>query len=464
MLARLMEIRERETAASGDMALQVSTMSKSMSASLSNPLAKHKVALGCIFDRISAFCFITYIAYTGGDLVAMIPLFVLLDNLNCITTDLYESVIKIINASAGQKSIESFLLAEEVSGVAKDTTTSDSTSSILVEMDAAEFAWPTRYTAVVKQAEEHRLLQDENHALRGFQVGPIEKLVFRPRELIAVFGAVGSGKSSLLAAIVSDMPRIAGSMVTHVEPAHCSQTPWIQNASIRDNIIFGLDFEEQRYRTVVAACGLLIDLAELGGDATILGELGINISGGQKTRIILARTLYQDRPLILLDDPLSTLDATTMGHVFKHAIQPACQKDHKCVVLVTHQRHLLPHCDRIVWMDSGRVRRTGTYQDLLADPEFSLALGEENNRKQASEERSTDESGEGAKLTFADPINGDGMVIEERASEEVPLSTYTAFAGLCAKPTVTMLLIVSIMLSQVANGLTPLMVSSNPSH
>ena len=117
-----------------------------------------------------------------------------------------------------------------------------------------------------------------------------------------------TGKSSLLSGIIGEMRRITGSVYVSGSLGYCSQSAWIQNASIRDNILFGLSYNESRYNTAISVCALNRDLDILpAGDLTEIGEKGINLSGGQKQRVNLARGVYFNSDILLMDDPLSAV-------------------------------------------------------------------------------------------------------------------------------------------------------------
>ena len=131
-------------------------------------------------------------------------------------------------------------------------------------------------------------------------------------QLVAVVGQVGSGKSSLLSTLINDLTKTVLNAEINVagDVSYVPQQAWMQNTSLRQNIIFGADYDESNYRRVVAACALQLDLEILpSGDLTEIGEKGINLSGGQKQRISLARAVYNDGDIYLLDDPLSAVDA-----------------------------------------------------------------------------------------------------------------------------------------------------------
>ena len=138
-----------------------------------------------------------------------------------------------------------------------------------------------------------------------------------------VAGAVGCGKSSLLAVLLGEMHATPGSSVTRAAAslAYVAQTPFIMNDTLRENICFGKPLDAAWYNRVVHACALLPDLKILpGGDMTQIGEKGVNLSGGQKARISLARACYAQASVVLLDDPLSAVDAHVGKHLFRHVL------------------------------------------------------------------------------------------------------------------------------------------------
>uniref|UniRef100_A0A1B6E9X5 ABC-type glutathione-S-conjugate transporter n=1 Tax=Clastoptera arizonana TaxID=38151 RepID=A0A1B6E9X5_9HEMI len=186
-------------------------------------------------------------------------------------------------------------------------------------------------------------------------------------ELVAVVGSVGSGKSSLLAAFLGEMKRLSGYVNTKGKIAFVGQQPWIQNASLRDNILFGSVYEERKYRRVIAACSLQHDISLLpAGDMTEIGERGVNLSGGQKQRVSLARAVYNDAQVYLLDHPLSAVDSHIGKHIFNNVIGRQGLLKKKTRVLVTHAMTFLPQVDMIYVMKDGTITETGTYSELLA--------------------------------------------------------------------------------------------------
>ncbi|KAG7459398.1 hypothetical protein MATL_G00210320 [Megalops atlanticus] len=186
------------------------------------------------------------------------------------------------------------------------------------------------------------------------------------RSLVAVVGHVGSGKSSLLSAMLGEMEKRSGRVSVRGSVAYVPQQAWIQNATLRDNILFGRERKESWYQRVVEACALLPDLEILpAGDATEIGEKGLNLSGGQKQRVSLARAVYRRADIYLLDDPLSAVDAHVGQHIFDKVIGPKGVLSDKTRVLVTHGLSFLPQADLILVMVDGEITEVGSYTELL---------------------------------------------------------------------------------------------------
>uniref|UniRef100_A0A8D3CA61 ATP-binding cassette sub-family C member 5 n=1 Tax=Scophthalmus maximus TaxID=52904 RepID=A0A8D3CA61_SCOMX len=183
--------------------------------------------------------------------------------------------------------------------------------------------------------------------------------------LVGICGGVGSGKSSLLSALLGQMTLLEGNVAASGGFAYVSQQAWILNDSLKENILFGNVYEQEKYHTVLEACCLLPDLAELPyGDMTEIGERGANLSGGQRQRVSLARALYSEHPILLLDDPLSAVDACVGSHVFYKAIKGVTKG--KTVLFVTHQLQYLSDCDDVILMKDGQIAEHGTHTQLMA--------------------------------------------------------------------------------------------------
>ncbi|XP_048238817.1 multidrug resistance-associated protein 1-like [Haliotis rufescens] len=185
-------------------------------------------------------------------------------------------------------------------------------------------------------------------------------------KLVAVAGQVGSGKSSLLSACLGDMEIVHGKANLRGRIAYVPQQPWIQNATVRDNILFGTQMNRKRYDKVIEACALKDDLDMLpGGDMTEIGEKGINLSGGQKQRVSLARAVYSDADIYLLDDTLSAVDSHVGKHIFRKVISDKGLLKYKTRIFVTHAVHWLPLVDTVVVLSEGRVTESGSYVKLM---------------------------------------------------------------------------------------------------
>ncbi|XP_010186516.1 PREDICTED: canalicular multispecific organic anion transporter 2 [Mesitornis unicolor] len=184
--------------------------------------------------------------------------------------------------------------------------------------------------------------------------------------LVAVVGHVGCGKSSLVSALLGEMEKLEGEVAVKGSVAYVPQQAWIQNATLKDNILFGQAPNEQKYQNALEACALKTDLEVLpGGDQTEIGEKGINLSGGQRQRVSLARAVYSNSDIYLLDDPLSAVDSHVAKHIFDKVIGPDGVLKGKTRILVTHGIGFLPQVDHIVVLVDGRISEMGSYQDLL---------------------------------------------------------------------------------------------------
>ncbi|XP_071151901.1 multidrug resistance-associated protein 1-like isoform X2 [Mytilus edulis] len=185
--------------------------------------------------------------------------------------------------------------------------------------------------------------------------------------LVAVVGTVGAGKSSLVSSFLGEMEKLNGNVNIKGSIAYVPQQAWIQNATVRDNILFGKEMDQCKYNNVVEACALKSDFEILtGGDLTEIGEKGINLSGGQKQRISLARAVYNNADVYMLDDPLSAVDSHVGKHIFKNVVGREGLLQHKTRVLVTHGIHWLPMVDTVVVMSDGVISEMGSYEELMS--------------------------------------------------------------------------------------------------
>uniref|UniRef100_A0A8C4INZ7 Multidrug resistance-associated protein 4 n=1 Tax=Dicentrarchus labrax TaxID=13489 RepID=A0A8C4INZ7_DICLA len=206
----------------------------------------------------------------------------------------------------------------------------------------------------------------------------------RPEQLLAVIGSVGAGKSSLLSAILGELSQESGVIKVKGELTYTSQQPWILPGTIRSNILFGKALNPQKYDRVLRACALKKDMdLLLGGDLAMVGDRGANLSGGQKARVSLARSVYQDADIYLLDDPLSAVDAEVGRHLFEECICGLLRK--KPRILVTHQLQYLKAADQIVVLKEvcAHMVARGTYSELQGSGiDFTSLLKEEEGQEE----------------------------------------------------------------------------------
>ncbi|CAF1418292.1 unnamed protein product [Rotaria sordida] len=186
--------------------------------------------------------------------------------------------------------------------------------------------------------------------------------------LVGIKGATGAGKSSLLAAILGEMNLTSGKLRQYVNSiSYAPQSAWIFADTIRANILLGKPMDEERYKNVIKACCLDIDLRNFGevGDLMIVGDKGVNLSGGQKARISLARALYADADLYLLDDPIAAVDPKVAKKIFDQCIGPRSLLREKTRILVTHQTHFLVEANQTILLKNGRIDELHIGQSVL---------------------------------------------------------------------------------------------------
>lgn len=179
-------------------------------------------------------------------------------------------------------------------------------------------------------------------------------------QLVAIIGSSGSGKSTLLNVILEEVIPKSGSVRTFGTISYASQEPWLFVGTLRQNILFGEPYNEKKYLEVVKVCALETDFELFPfGDGTLTGDRGCSLSGGQKSRINLARALYRDADIYLLDDPLSAVDNSVGKHIFESSIRSYLK--HKTVILVTHQIQYLENLDHIYLLKDGCLKYFDSY-------------------------------------------------------------------------------------------------------
>ncbi|KAI1286896.1 ATP-binding cassette sub-family C member 3 [Halotydeus destructor] len=300
--------------------------------------------IGCAPTFVAVFSFLTFTLIDKNNVLDPSKAFVSIALFNIIRMPL-AMIPFLLNAGANfmvaKKRLNAFFRCEELN---LEDTGRDANGGIAIEIQDGVFSWGGEGAP----------------NLNGINVQ------FEKKKLVAVVGTVGSGKSSLISALLGEMKKVNGKVNISGRVAYVPQQAWIQNATVKKNIIFTGSADRKRYEEVLERCALEPDLKILeAGDNTEIGEKGINLSGGQKQRISLARAVYANRDIYLLDDPLSAVDSHVGKHIFDQVIGPRGMLRNTTRIFVTHKVALLPHVDEIVVMKDGRISEHGSYLELL---------------------------------------------------------------------------------------------------
>lgn len=276
-----------------------------------------------------------------------------------------------------------------------------------------------------------------------------------PGTLTCVVGTVGSGKSSLLQLLLKEMPVHSGKVTLSGTISYASQEPWLFVSTVRNNILFGQEYSKSRYRNIVKVCALERDMDQFPHrDKTMVGERGVSLSGGQRARINLARAIYRDADIYLLDDPLSAVDTHVGKHLFDECIRKYLKG--KTRILVTHQLQFLKEADQIVILNNGNVVRIGTFAELSAkelshlkqeeeeqQPEEELANGVPKKRLMSV----TSETSTNIENEDADEVPETQELMEKGAlNSSNYIEYFRAGSGICF----LIFLVVSLILAQVS--------------
>ncbi|RLN47454.1 hypothetical protein BBJ28_00013553 [Nothophytophthora sp. Chile5] len=312
----------------------------------------------------------------------------------------------VVEASVSFDRLHSFFLAEERIKVGEGDLT-----EVGISVEHADFKWDAALPAVDdKKKDDEEAPAPPTPVAEGPALRDIN-FTAKMGELHAVVGQVGSGKSTLLAGILGDARCSNGQVALRGSVAYVSQQPFIQNATVRDNITFGLPFEAAKYEEALRVSSLKKDLSILAaGDRTEIGEKGINLSGGQRTRVAIARAVYQDADIYLLDDILSAVDSHVGADIFNECIKKAL-KD-KLVVLVTHSLSFVNQCDTIDVIADGRIAEHGSYKQLMAKKNLLAQMVANYVNSEKEEEDVNTTSAESAES--ADSSDDEDMTITDR--------------------------------------------------
>ncbi|XP_022153504.1 ABC transporter C family member 13 isoform X3 [Momordica charantia] len=277
---------------------------------------------------------------------------------------------------------------------------------------------------------------------------------------VAVIGEVGSGKTSLLSAILGEMRLLHGSVHANRSIAYVSQVPWILSGTIRDNILFGKDYDHQRYSDTLWACALDVDIALMtGGDMAHIEERGVNLSGGQRARLAMARAIYHGLDILMLDDVLSAVDVQVADWILRNAILGYLAQKRTCI-LSTHNHQAIYSADMVIVMDKGKVKWVGHPTNLSGSSYIAFSRSNEVDTStliqgqecQVIERTEAQTHFLDEKDAMNDPNGVTETVDDEmRIEGRVQLSVYKNYAAFCGH-SITIIICISAFLMQVSRN------------
>ena len=264
--------------------------------------------------------------------------------------------------------------------------------------------------------------------------------------LVAVVGRVGSGKTSFVSSLVGEMTKNAGVVMVNGSMSLSAQQAWLVNDTVRGNILFGKPYDEKKYQEILKVCCLEDDLKVLqGGDMCEIGDRGINVSGGQKARISLARCCYSDSDIVVMDDPIAAVDSHVGKALFHKCI--AKYLEGRTRILVTNATQYLHKCDYIIVLENQTISHQGTYEELKAQNIDLMALLTEEDgsssfaasRRSASKREAEEKRQSKAKTLSAEEEKeereeGSLTTTESKKTGKMAWSVYRYYfrsAGLC---------------------------------
>jgi ABC-type multidrug transport system fused ATPase/permease subunit len=295
--------------------------------------------------------------YLGNELTAVIafPAISILNQLMVPMTQLPDAISRVAEMNVSLRRIQRLLVAAEL----PEEVVNRNRVSARFKMDPADSHHSAWWLAL--EMKECSFSYGNNlPVLKNIS------LVVKRGEFLAIGGPVGCGKTSLLLSLLGEMDTMAGQYSVYGSISYVAQEAFVINATLRENILFGLEYDEEFYESVVDACSLRSDFMVLPqGDLSEIGESGTNMSGGQKQRVSLARAIYRRSDIYLFDDPLSAVDAHVAEHIYQNCLLGLLKG--KTRVLVTHGLQFMKESDSVLMLRNGLVQEAGTYADLTKE-------------------------------------------------------------------------------------------------
>lgn len=230
---------------------------------------------------------------------------------------------------------------------------------------------------------------------------------------VMIAGPVGSGKSTLLASLACSRPPLRGQCHVSGRRAFVSQKPFLLNGTVKENVLFGLPLDEDKYASALRMAALVEDLSSLSsGDATPVGESGVQLSGGQKARVALARAVYSNSEVICLDDVLSAVDAHTARYIWDSCLIEGLSRNKRTVILVSHQIQYLsrPEVDSVIMLRNGQLWLHGPWSELAKSGDAFLSLVQEWDVAESEKPLSRQSSSSSLQETVERERNADELI------------------------------------------------------
>ena len=300
--------------------------------------------------------------------------------------DIGNACLGLYDAYVSLGRLEHFLLLENLPSICRDQTTDDrmdidinypnskensptDDSEVIQDVsDPGKVNVPIKpFTIIVRNLTYNRVQRKDEFILQDTDFAA------KSGSLTVITGPVGSGKSTLLSAIAGEIPDTSGTISCKGTLVYVPQIAWVFSGTVRENILFGEPYDESKYTRIIEACALTEDIHKFpNGDQTVVGERGEVLSGGQRARVSLARAVYADADIFLLDDPLSALDFKVGRHIFEKCIKGLLS--HKTRVLTSHQEHHMKEADNVIVLYKGRVLGSGSFSDLKEKGALNTAV------------------------------------------------------------------------------------------